>query len=209
MENTPPTHATLNARKWDMRAETYDERRFNYFRWMQRKVVSLLKLEKGIHFLDIGCGTGYVVRLVNTLLQGEGAFFGIDISPKMIEVAKANAAPFTNTHFVVGNAEILPFDSNTFDVILCTNSFHHYQNPEKALCEIFRILKQHGRFYVMDVTADNWLIRKIDVRVKKRETEHVQFHSTAEFHALFNRVGMSHVSSHALWPPEKLHIGQK
>ena len=104
MENEP-AHATLNVRKWDKRAETYDERRFNYFRWMQRKVVSFLKLEIGIHFLDIGCGTGYAVRLVNTLLQGEGAFFGIDISPKMIEVAKANAADFTNTHFVVGNAQ--------------------------------------------------------------------------------------------------------
>lgn len=208
MENAP-AQETLNARKWDRRAETYDERRFNYFRWMQRKVVSFLDLKQGIHFLDIGCGTGYAVRLVNTLLQGEGTFFGADISPRMIEVAKANAADLTNTYFVVGNAEKLPLDSNAFNVILCTNSFHHYQNPEKALYEIFRILNQRGRFYVMDVTADNWLIRRIDTHVKKREAEHVQFYSTADFHALFTRVGMSHVSSHTLWPPEKLHIAQK
>ena len=208
MENAP-AHATLNARKWDTRAETYDERRFNYFRLMQRKVVSFLELKQGIHFLDIGCGTGYAVRLVNTLLQGKGVFFGADISPRMIEIAKANAVDFTNIHFVVGDAEKMPVDSDAFDIILCTNSFHHYQNPEKALGEIFRLLKQRGRFYVMDVTADNWLIRRIDTQVKKRENEHVKFYSTVEFCALFRGVGMSYVSSRTLWRPEKLHIAQK
>ena len=96
----------------------------------------------------------------------------------------------------------MPVDSDAFDIILCTNSFHHYQNPEKALGEIFRLLKQRGRFYVMDVTADNWLIRRIDTQVKKRENEHVKFYSTAEFCALFRGVGMSYVSSRTLWPPK-------
>ena len=61
MENAP-AHATLNARKWDTRAETYDERRFNYFRLMQRKVVSFLELKQGIYFwtLAVGQGTLYV-----------------------------------------------------------------------------------------------------------------------------------------------------
>jgi ubiquinone/menaquinone biosynthesis C-methylase UbiE len=202
-------HAALNARKWNKRAETYDEQRFSYFRWMQRKAVSFLSLKKGIHFLDIGCGTGYAVRFVANMLETDGAFFGVDISPRMVDIARANAAGFKNTSFVVANAEELPFDGEIFEVILCTNSFHHYQNPSKALSEIYRVMKPNGQLYVMDVTADSRLIRRIDQRVKRREAEHVKFYATTEYHSLFEKAGLKHISSRLIWPPEKLHIAQK
>ena len=202
-------HAVLNARKWNKRAETYDKRRFSYFRWMQRKAVSFLKLKDGNYFLDIGCGTGYAVRFVANALQDDGTFFGVDISPRMIERAEANAAGFKNTHFHVANAEKLPFDADCFEAILCTNSFHHYKNPLKALSEVRRILKLGGQLCVMDVTANSRLMRRIDERVRRREPEHVKFYSTAEYRTMFEDAGLKHVCTQTVWPPEKVHIAGK
>jgi len=202
-------HAALNAHKWNRRAETYDERRFSYMRWMQRKALSVLNLNKGVSFLDLGCGTGYAVRLVAKTLQGDGSFVGVDISPRMVEIAKSNATSLKSTYFIVSNAEELPFDDEAFEAILCTNSFHHYPSPSKALSEVYRILKPSGKICIMDVTADNMLIRLIDTRVRSKEAEHVKFYSTAEYRAMFERAGLKHVSSHTVWPPEKVHVARK
>jgi ubiquinone/menaquinone biosynthesis C-methylase UbiE len=51
-------HVGLNAKEWDSRAETYDEKRFDYFRYMQKRLIALLPLEENLCILDIGCGTG-------------------------------------------------------------------------------------------------------------------------------------------------------
>lgn len=57
-------HAELNERKWDSRAATYDEKRFDYFRYMQKRLIALIPLKENLHFLDLGCGTGWAVRHV-------------------------------------------------------------------------------------------------------------------------------------------------
>jgi SAM-dependent methyltransferase len=127
----------------------------------------------------------------------------------MIEIARTNAAGLKNTHFVVANAEKLPFDTDFFEAILCTNSFHHYRNPSQALNEVGRILKPGGQLCVMDLTADSRLIQRIDERVRAREPEHVRFYSTAEYRAMFEKAGLKHIDSRYVLPPEKVHIAQK
>jgi ubiquinone/menaquinone biosynthesis C-methylase UbiE len=84
-------HAKLNEEMWDLRAETWYGRRFSYFRWMQKKLVSLLELGENPQFLDLGCGTGWAVRYAASLANGRGEFCGIDISSKMIGKAEAGA----------------------------------------------------------------------------------------------------------------------
>ncbi len=61
-------HAEMNERKWDARAATYDYKRFDYFRWMQQRVIRLIALRPGLRFLDIGCGIGWAVRYMASLL---------------------------------------------------------------------------------------------------------------------------------------------
>jgi ubiquinone/menaquinone biosynthesis C-methylase UbiE len=49
-------HNDLNDTKWSKRSRTYDEKCFDYFRYMQKKVILQTKIQRGANFLDLGCG---------------------------------------------------------------------------------------------------------------------------------------------------------
>jgi ubiquinone/menaquinone biosynthesis C-methylase UbiE len=192
-----------------LRAKTFDDRRFNYHRYMQKRVVSLLGLKEGQRLLDVGCGTGWAVRYAIGLVDGAGEFYGIDISSKMIEKAIASSSDYKNVHFYQTSAEQLPFQNDFFNFIICTNSFHHYFSPDNVLKEAHRVLKAKGRIYILDLTADGFIMNMVDRRVKKKEPEHVRFYSTREYRALFTKAGLKYVASKLVAFPEKVHIGEK
>ena len=73
------------------------------------------------------------------------------------------------------SSDDLPLESNYFDTIICTNSFHHYSKPETALSEAKRVLKLDGRIYILDVTADDFFIRWVDTRVRAKEKDMLSF----------------------------------
>lgn len=203
-------HAGLNAQKWDVRARTYNKKWFDFMRYMQQRTIRLLPLKPACCFLDIGCGTGWAVRYVSTLLNHQGKFFGVDISPHMIEIAKEHSRMDPNIYFSIANAEDLSFQDNLFDCILCTNSFHHYLCPAKALKEMHRILKPHGRLYITDFTADGVITRAIDQLFKKREPEHVHFYGTQEYRRMFTEANLEYIGTHVIMLPVlKVHLGEK
>jgi ubiquinone/menaquinone biosynthesis C-methylase UbiE len=207
-------HSELNKEKWDGRARDFDDKRFVYFRIMQRRLISLLALKVNQRLLDMGCGTGWAVRYAASLVDQHGEFYGIDISSKMIEKAIANYSDYRNIHFYETSAEQLPFKNNYFDFIICSNSFHHYFNPDKVLAEVYRVLKPAGRIYILDITSDGFIGRMIDRWTKKREPEHVKYYSTEEYHRLFFNAGLYHLNSRLLPGrligfPMKVHIGEK
>lgn len=146
-----------NEKKWDRRAENFERKwfnRVNFFQFLQKRVIKLLDLHEGQHFLDMGCGTGWAVRYAANLVENKGEFYGIDISPKMIDKALLYSGKSENIHFYNTNAETLPFQNDFIDVIICTNSFHHYVNPDKVLAEAQRVLKPGGKLYIPDATAE-------------------------------------------------------
>jgi ubiquinone/menaquinone biosynthesis C-methylase UbiE len=202
-------HAKLNEEMWDLRAETWYDRRFSYLRWTQRRLVSLLELGADTHFLDLGCGTGWAVRFAASLADGRGEFYGVDISSKMIEKAEAGAVGHRNVHYRKANAEELPFDNDFFDVIICSNSFHHYFSPGNVLREVYRVLKPKGRVYILDITADGFITRMLDGLAKKREPAHVKFYSTREFQKFFGEAGLKYVTSKSIALSAKVHTGEK
>ena len=168
-----------------------------------------MEIGDDMRFLDLGCGTGWAVRYLSGLSQGKGDFLGIDISPEMIGKAIINARGIGNAKFLIANAENLPFSSEYFDSVLCTNSFHHYPDPDRVLREIFRVLKTGGRIHILDVTADDPLLRRINRRVQKRDKSHVSFYSTSAYGRMFSKSGLKHVRSKGLAYPLKLHTAEK
>lgn len=60
-------------------------------------------------------------------------YVGLDLTPEMIHVAQAKK--LSNTEFLVGDSENLPFAESSFDAVICSNSFHHYPNPRSFLTE--------------------------------------------------------------------------
>lgn len=97
--------------------------------------------------LDLGCGTGEMLKLI--LQEDAGKeLYGIDLSEKMLHVAKSKLPE--QVKLLLGDSEALPFSDNTFDVVYCNDSFHHYPSPMNVLREVQRVLKPGGTFLMGD-----------------------------------------------------------
>jgi ubiquinone/menaquinone biosynthesis C-methylase UbiE len=210
--NKESEHLELNKSKWDRRSETYDKKRFDYFRFMQRRTIIFANLKENQRFLDIGCGTGWAVGYAANLVKEGGEAYGIDIAPKMVERAIENTRELKNVHFYQANAEELPFEDNFFDVIICTNSFHHYLKPLQVLAEMRRVLKPDGKIFILDITTDGFIAKMMDRRNRKREPEHVKYYSTREFKSFFAEAKLKYIKSKLIVPimmAMKVHIAEK
>ena len=100
--------------------------------------------------LDCGCGTGPMISLLYEK-DSSKHYVGLDLTPKMIEVAQNKN--LEGTEWIVGDCENLPFEDDSFDVIICTNSFHHYPNPQLFFENVKRVLRPGGRLILQDYTA--------------------------------------------------------
>jgi len=204
-------HIRLNEIKWDKWAPIADGGgwKFDYLRKAQNHVISLTGIKENMNFLDIGCGTGYAVGQAAKIANHKGAFYGIDLSAKMIEKAKENFKDFNNFQFIRANSESIPLDNNFFDIVICTNSFHHYLHPEKVMNEIYRILKKGGKIYILDPIADMWIAKLIDKIFRLIEPEHVKIYSSKEFNKLMENAGLRYIGINHLERQYKVQIGQK
>jgi len=158
--------------------------------------------------LDLACGTGWALRYAADRTNGQGEFYGVDNSSKMIEQARAKFQSYSNLHFYKSRVEELPFDDDFFDVVMSSNAFHFFSAPEKALREANRVLKPKGRVYILDVTA-NPLTRFVDSIARKIEPAHVKQYSKRELQALFQKAGLRYISSKRIIPLLYVHIAEK
>jgi ubiquinone/menaquinone biosynthesis C-methylase UbiE len=100
--------------------------------------------------LDVGCGTGYFLRELAERFPAAQVLRGIDAAPRMVEVARAMAID-TRLSFNVGFAERLPYESKSFDWVVSTTSFDHWQDQERGLAECARVLEPEGHLVLADL----------------------------------------------------------
>lgn len=107
--------------------------------------------EQGQSILDVGCGTGnFSVKLAE-----KGAFVtGIDVSEDMLEIAreKSGDLPITFKHMDLYE---LDFQDNTFDAVFSMAAFEFVKEPERALSELFRVLKPGGKLLIGTIHLDS------------------------------------------------------
>jgi len=114
---------------------------------------SLEPLSPGDAVLDIGCGAGVDSLVAGHLVGAGGRVVGIDVTPAMIEKARAHQARLglANVTFQVADAEALPFPDNDFDAVISNGVFNLTLNKAKALAEVHRVLKPGGRLLLADM----------------------------------------------------------
>lgn len=102
----------------------------------------------GRRLLNVGCGTGGF----NLVAEGVGAdTWGVDAS---VEAAAITSARVLRSRVLCARAEALPFRDQSFDVVYCYSTLEHVTEPERAVCEMVRVLRPDGTLYLH--TPNRW-----------------------------------------------------
>lgn len=109
--------------------------------YLQNLIKESRLIEKKSTLLDLGCGTGPMLSLWSSAKR----IVGCDISIKTLKKARKKIDTLQKYDLVVCDGEHLPFLSETFDIIVCTDVIEHTENPSKLLMEIAYILKMKGK----------------------------------------------------------------
>lgn len=124
---------------------------------LHNATLDLAGFKAGQSLLDVGCGTGELLRIAADRSAGAGELFGLDVEPAMISQAQAKASKMsTNVTFTEGSIDALPHPERTFDVVVSSLMFHHLSASEQAagLTQIRRVLKPGGTLLVADINPD-------------------------------------------------------
>ncbi len=119
----------------------------------RKKVVKLVGKTNPKRILDVATGTGDLA--INLSKTGASEIIGLDISAGMLKVGKDKIKAKkldTIISMVQGDSENLPYDENYFDAITVAFGVRNFENLEKGLSEIFRVLKPGGIFIVLETS---------------------------------------------------------
>ncbi len=150
----------LSLNEFDKAAEKFNDNDpsvYNMCRKDYPDVFAEVVSEPFTDLLDAGCGTGAMLGMFARDCSGKN-YTGIDLSEKMIEVARSKK--LDGVKFVVGDCEALPFPADSFDVVTCSMSFHHYPDPEKFFASLNRVLRPGGRLVLRDMASNSRLLMR-------------------------------------------------
>ncbi|WP_138007685.1 methyltransferase domain-containing protein [Halalkalirubrum salinum] len=128
-------------------SKVYDT--INPFIWndeMRDEALSLLDIPEGARVLDVGCGTGFATE---GLLRYTDDVHGLDQSIHQMQKAFEKFGKHDRVRFYRGDAERLPFQDNSFDVVWSSGSIEYWPNPVDALEEFRRVVKPGNKVLVV------------------------------------------------------------
>lgn len=131
----------------------------DYLKWSRRillpqkekkHIADILELKENFKVLDVGCGNGELINYLNDVIECQ--YFGIDLDEELINFAKADSK--RNMEYAVANAEKLPFEDSSFDIIISHTFLTAIFNVERAFDEMIRVCKPNG--YIVSLSSESF-----------------------------------------------------
>ncbi|CNH13687.1 class I SAM-dependent methyltransferase [Yersinia pekkanenii] len=156
-----------------------------------QRLTTLLQPHGDARLLDLGCGAGHASFAAAAVVKSVVSY---DLSAQMLQVVSQAAVDkkLTNIEVKQGLAELLPFDDQSFDIVISRYSAHHWHDVGQALREVKRVLRPGGKVIFMDVVSPGHPVLDIYLQTVEvlRDTSHVRNYSPGEWLALFTDAGL-------------------
>ncbi len=120
----------------------------------KKKIVSFIKKKKPSNILDVATGTGDLAIMLSEIKTTQ--IIGVDISEGMLKVGRKKVESKNLSDritLIQADSENLPFEDNHFDVITVAYGIRNFENLEKGLSEMFRVLKPGGTFVILETSV--------------------------------------------------------
>jgi ubiquinone/menaquinone biosynthesis C-methylase UbiE len=153
-----------------------------------RSELGRMRIAKGEHIVDLGCGTGNLTAVLLDLLGQCGHITAVDFSPQMIDCARAKF-PDPRVTWLTADAASLPLDDGSCDRIICFSAWPHFPHPATVLKDMHRILRGRGTLTVLHIDG-----RETINHVHAHASEAVKndiLHPACDLSALFTSCGFS------------------
>jgi SAM-dependent methyltransferase len=134
--------------------------------------------------LDVGTGAGALALALAPLVR---EVVGVDRVPELLELARERARGLANVSFVEGDAESLPFEDASFDLVGTLRTLHHVPRPELVVAELVRVTREGGRILVADQLAPSDPLEAIalDRFERARDSSHTRLLPEIDLRQLF------------------------
>ncbi len=133
---------------------------FGTHNYVKYRCIKSLNIKPHDNVIDLCCGTGDMARIIKQL-QPDACVTGIDFSEKMLVIAK-NKPPKGKIRYLQGDVTNLPYKDNSFDIITMGFGLRNILNAEKAVEEVYRILRPQGSFLHLDFGRKNFVSKIYD-----------------------------------------------
>ena len=158
-------------------------------------ILRYIPVEPGIKILDLGTGSGYLAfPFARKYKQAE--ITGLDIVEKtlMDNQRKAEIEGINNLRFVSYDGVHFPFENNSFDIVISRYALHHFPVICDTFCEISRVLKKNGIFFLSDPTPnEDDRERFVDEFMQMKKDGHIKFYTKNEWNELGKAVDFLYV----------------
>ena len=176
--------------EYDRLASIYDRRWQNYINKSLSFLLDFADISSEAKLLDLACGTGELTRLL--LEQNpQQQITGVDISESMLEIARKKLDTHPSVSFYCASVTSLPFDNDSFDLVICANAFHYFASPQLALIEMKRVLKPKGEILILDWCRDYWVLKLLHPAFKFIDPAYQRCYTQAELDRLLNAAGFN------------------
>ena len=172
-------------------AEHYDEKWAFYVEATTRETLRRLPMTSGARVLDVGCGTGELMRRLRAKYP-HAVLAGLDPVAEMLAVARDKLSG--NEDLRTGYADALPWGAGAFDVVVSCNMFHYISHPVQALREMGRVLRPGGSLVLRDWCDDYLACRVCNLYLRLTNRAFYKTYRQAECRELLHAAGYRDVT---------------